>query len=409
MRAAVFFKDRSLRSQKTELWINYLVVALGFTLPISVAANNIILALILILWLIGGDFKKKWERIKSNEAAIAIILFFLLHFIGLIYSSDLKTGLFDVIKREVILLFMPIILSVIREEYIKKALNAFLAAMFISEIISYLLYFEILTVPWRKHASSIDPNPFMSHISYSPLLAFAVILLLHRIFHEKASRPLKILYTIFMVTMSLNIFISGGRAGQIGFMVILLFYLAYEFRTEFKKMLLLLATAVAGIVLVFFLNKPFHDRMMLAYHNASNFHANPHTSVGLRINWAINSMELIKEKPLIGFGTGSFKKEYKRINEQKSPEVKSTGHPHNFYIFTLVQFGIVGLLFLLAIFFTLAKIAYRTDDGYRGVRYVFILLFLTIMLSDSYLLGHYTTLFFAYVAALLFGGRVEES
>ncbi len=409
MSAAAFFKDRSLRSQKTELWINYLVVALGFTLPISIAVNNIILALILILWLIGGDFKKKWERIKSNEAAIAIILFFLLHFIGLIYSSDPKTGLFKIIGREQILLFMPIILSVVRKEYIKKALNAFLAAIFISEVLSYMMYFNLVHIPWHDYAREPYPTPFVSHLSYSPMVAFAVILLLHRIFHEKASRPLKILYTIFMVTMSLNIFISGGRAGQIGFMVILLFYLAYEFRTEFKKMLLLLATAVAGIVLVFFLNKPFHDRMMLAYRNVSNFHTNPHTSVGLRINFTLNSIELIKERPLLGFGTGSFEKEYKRINEELTPKVRATSQPHNFYIFTLVQFGIVGLLFLLAIFFSLAKIAYRTDDGYRGVRYAFLLLFLTIMLSDSYLLGHYTTLFFAYITALLFGGRVEES
>ncbi len=396
------------KSETCDLWINYLVVALGFTLPISIAVNNMILTLILLLWIIGGEFKRKWERIKQNRAAIAIILFFALHFIALIYSSDPITGLKDIITREQILLFMPIILSVLKPRYIKPALSAFLYAMFISEILSYAMYFDLIYLPWHNYTMEPYPTPFVSHLSYSPMVAFAVVLLIHRIIYGDERRFEKWVYLFFMITMSLNIFISGGRAGQIGFIAILLFYIAYQFRREIKKMAILLFIAMTSLIAIFFINKPFHDRMMLAYHNVVDFKHNPHTSVGLRINFALNSIELIKERPLFGHGTGSFEKEYMYINEKLTPKVRTTSQPHNFYILTLVQFGLVGLLALFYIFYSLFRIARETDDSYRGVRYALLVLYLTIMLSDSYLLGHYTTLFFAYMAALLFKGEIED-
>ena len=394
--------------ERLDLWINYLIVALGFTLPISIAVNNVLLVLILVLWLAAGNFRERWQRIKRNGAAIAVMIFFAFHFVGLLYSSDPITGLSVIIKRELLLLFMPIFISVIRPEFVKKALSAFLLAMMISEVLSYGMYFDLIHIPWHDYAKEPFPTPFVSHLSYSPMVAFAVILLIHRIIYGDEKRWEKIVYLFFMITMSLNIFISGGRAGQIGFIVILLFYVAYQFRKEFKKMAALLGISVAAIVLVFFINRPFHDRMMLAYHNVANFKANPHTSVGLRINFTLNSWELFKERPLLGFGTGAFEKEYERINRKLTPKVRASSQPHNFYMLTLVQFGLVGLALLLYIFYSLFKIARKTEDSYRGVRYSFLVLYLTIMLSDSYLLGHYTTLFFVYIAALLFNSRVED-
>jgi len=394
--------------ERLDLWINYLIVALGFTLPISIAINNILLAIILLLWLAAGGFKERWERIKNNRAALAILLFFALHIVALAYSSDPKTGFFEIIVREQLLLFLPIILSVIRPRFVQKALNAFLYAMFLSEILSYAMYFDLVHIPWHDYAKEPYPTPFVSHLSYSPMVAFAVILLIHRLLYGNEGRKAKAIYLFFMVTMSFNIFISGGRAGQIGFIVTLLFYLFYQFRHEIKTMLFLLLLSTSAIVMVFFFNSSFHDRMMQAYHDVARFHVNPNSSVGLRINFTLNSLKLIRNSPIIGYGTGSFAKEYEKINELETPKVRTTSQPHNFYILTLVQFGLVGLGLLLYLFYALFSIARRSDDTYRGVRYAFLVLFLTIMLSDSYLLGHYTTLFFVFVTALLFHGEVRD-
>jgi len=402
----VIFKN--INKEKIDLWINYLIVVLGLTLPISVAANNIVLGLIFILWLLAGNYRERWEIIRKNRAAIAILLFFSFQIVALLYSSDVKEGL-KILGKERLLLVMPLILSVIRRDFIPKAFSAFLFSMFVSEIISYGLYFGIYdTLPWRHDSSRHDIVPFMSHISYTPMLAFSVILLLHRLLEEQTAKPIKMLYSLFILTMSFNIFISGGRAGQIGFIVSILFYIGYRYRQEIKKMTLFMTLILTSVALLYLFNPSFHNRISLAYHNALKFQRNPNTSVGLRINFAINSLELIKRRPIFGYGTGSFPSEYKCINKQLSPNFISTVQPHNFYLLTLVQFGVIGLILLLYIFYSFWMVALEIDDKHKSIRYTFLILFMIIMLSDSYLLGHHTTLFFVFVSSLLFKEKIEN-
>jgi O-antigen ligase len=54
---------------------------------------------------------------------------------------------------------------------------------------------------------------------------------------------------------------------------------------------------------------------------------------------------LIKEKPLWGYGTGSFEIAQKPLIEGKNTQ--ATGDPHNEYFLTAVQIGLVGCLVLL--------------------------------------------------------------
>ena len=61
--------------------------------------------------------------------------------------------------------------------------------MLFTQIISYLIWFEF--IPEYKHATIINPTPFMSHISYNPILTFALYIVLHQIFFNKNLSNLK--------------------------------------------------------------------------------------------------------------------------------------------------------------------------------------------------------------------------
>ena len=127
------------------------------------------------------------------------------------------------------------------------------------------------------------------------------------------------------------------------------------------------------------------------------------TPVGLRINFTINSWEIIKQNPIIGIGTGDFPTEYKKINLINSPELINTSNPHNMYILVLVQLGIVGLLSMLSIFYYQIKLSFNNPSRFiRDFGIALPLLFLLIMLSDSYLLGHYTGLLFVFFSSFLY-------
>jgi len=58
-------------------------------------------------------------------------------------------------------------------------------------------------------------------------------------------------------------------------------------------------------------------------------HGASRTSLGMRFDWWYSSVQLIKEKPLFGYGTGSFTTEHgKLIN---GSEMRKTDNPHNEY------------------------------------------------------------------------------
>ena len=89
-----------------------------------------------------------------------------------------------------------------------------------------------------------------------------------------------------------------------------------------------------------------------------------------------------------------------------SPAVKSTVQPHNMYLYVQAQLGIIGLVSLLWIFFTQVKIALASNNLFNhNVGVALPVLFLLIMLSDTYLLGHFTSNLFILFSSFIYSNR----
>ena len=94
---------------------------------------------------------------------------------------------------------------------------------------------------------------------------------------------------------------------------------------------------------------------------------------------------------------------YKKINMVKTPILNNATNPHNMYILISAQLGILGLISLLSIFYFQFKAALLSSNTLlRDVGFALPVMFLVIMLSDSYLLGHYTTLLFIFFSSFLY-------
>ena len=154
---------------------------------------------------------------------------------------------------------------------------------------------------------------------------------------------------------------------------------------------------------VYLTSSVFYDRVNMTVESIMNFEENKNTSLGERIIFNYNSLTLIKDHLIIGVGTGDFPIEYQKINMIKSPTMPNVDNPHNMYILILTQLGLTGLLSMLSIFyFQIKKTLTSSDKYYRDVGITLPLLFLTIMLSDSYLLGHFTSLMYVFFTAFLY-------
>jgi len=391
-----------LAKLKSDLIGSWLVILYAFTLPVSVAVNNVFAALMFLFWLLKGNYKQTWQLIMDSKVLQAFLLFFLLHIVGLLWTEDFSWGM-HMIKKEWMFLFAPIIMSLVKKEHIRYYISAFLLAMTLSEIISYLIWFKV--IPPIFHASVYDPTPFIHHTSYNPLLAIAIYLMGYFVlFDKKLDIKEKTVLGLFIVTMSINMFITGGRAGQVGYLVAIIILFFQYFDKNFLKAILISSVMIGSIFgTAYFSSQIFQDRINLIGSNIKQFDQNANTSVGMRINFALNSIEIIKEHPLFGVGTGDFKISYDDMNRKKSPQVTTCNHPHNMYLLEMVQFGLVGLFVLLYIFYTQIRFAQGEKNNLRRKVGLFLpLFFMVIMLSDSYLHGHHTTNLFLLFSAFLY-------
>mgnify|MGYP001281922483 FL=1 len=237
----------------------YQLICLAFLLPLTVAGSNIIILSIILIWIFSGDYKSKFEQIYSSKLLIVSILFFSIHVLGLLWTEDTGWGLHIVKKMWYFLLLLPVLYTIVEIKYTKHYVSSFLLAITITEILSYLVWFEIIE-PF-KNATVINPTPFMSHVSYNPILAFAIYLAVHKIlYNEKLSRLQLILYSFFTISMSINMFITGGRAGQVMFFAMLVILVFQYFRSQKIK-------AILGVLIL------LPSIFFAAYQTSSIFHS----------------------------------------------------------------------------------------------------------------------------------------
>lgn len=394
--------NKGLRFKNNISNINsYLLILLGAVFPLSVSLGTLIIALISILWLYEGRFAYKFSVIKNNPIMYTFLAFFLVHVIGLLWTQNLQWGL-HIMGKEWRMLLPIIFITIVKKEHIIYYIISFLSAMSISEFLSYGVWLEI--IPPFKNATVHNPTPFMSHISYNPFLALSVFILIYLIFFKQSSKhPIgKMASLFFLVTMSANIFITGGRAGQVGFFVMISLALLLYFKKNMKMGVMLVLTIVPIVFAIAYTTSDiFHSRVNEARDNILHLETNRKTSVGERITFTQNSLRIIKENLIFGVGTGDFTNEYEKINAMHTPEMDTPSQPHNMYILVLVQTGLFGLITMLSIFYMQLKIAFQKRE-YKEIAIALPILFLVIMLSDSYLLGHYTTLLFAYFSSFLY-------
>ena len=391
---------RSFNLDKT---YQYLIILLAFLLPLTVFGANLIIVIIVTLWSISGDYKSKFNEIFKNKLLLASILFFSLHVVGLIWTENLSWGFHIIHKMWYFLLLFPILFNLMKKENIKYYISAFLVAISLTELLSYLVWLEVIN-PF-KNATVANPTPFMDHISYNPILAFSSYLVLHQVFFNKKLKKIELFaYSFFEISMSFNMFITGGRAGQVMFFAMLAILIFQYFYAQKIKAIVVILIVTGGIFTTAYEFSPlFQSRMDSIENNINNYATNKGTPVGLRIAFTINSWGVIMKNPIIGVGTGDFQAEYKKINLINTPQLPATDNPHNMYILILMQLGVVGLISFLSIFYYQIKLSFLSKDKFiRDLGITLPLLFLLIMWSDSYLLGHYTSLMFIFFSSFLY-------
>lgn len=383
-----------LKDKKTLL--NYLIICYAFALPLGKALTVLFGILLIILWLIEGDYKEKARLLKESNFIKYLAALISLSAIAVFWSPDLDFWL-EFMRKYWHFLIIPAIYTSIRPEYTKTVLSAFLFGMLISEIVSFGIFFEI----WAYGRATPDnPTPFMNHIDYSIFLALTALILLNRVFFEK-NTLLKVMYGIYFITVTTNLFIIAGRTGQVAFVVGLIVIGLLNIKNRFKAIALMSLLGAIILFSAYSFSNTFETRANQA---ANEIHQMVHSndfsgSLGQRISLWVMGTHVFLENPLYGTGMGretsGVMKYIEKYNFSTYAHVKEGEYIdyHNTFVQYAVQLGLPGLFLFIMILLSLIRLKF-SSQMYFNINIVFVLVYaLLSMGSFSFHLMNSMTLF----------------
>lgn len=149
--------------------------------------------------------------------------------------------------------------------------------------------------------------------------------------------------------------LSGSRGGWIGLPFVLLvlfkaYHCLFSLRTKIIGLVFCLITAIA----IFYVpHLPVKERFQEAVSDVQQYQAgNKATSVGARFEMWRGALQIIKEKPLLGWGQAEYLPAMKNlVNKEKiDPAALLFNHPHNEVLDKFAKQGLLGLLTLMTLY-----------------------------------------------------------
>lgn len=385
-------------AQKATAASSPLLVLFAFALPLSTSVTSILAILLILIWMAGGSLRKKFTEIFHNPLAIAVLVYIGLHVLGLLWSEDLNWGI-DILLKQWKLFLFPVFLTLVKKDHTKYYLAAFVAAIVIQAAKAYLVWLGVIALS----PGSTFTTEGTSHVVYNPMLALAIYIILQNLLFAKNRPLLKTLKWSLFFFLFCNMFITVGRTGQVAFFVLLIVTLFQYFQTRStKKLIMALLLLPLLITAIYQVSPTFRTRITTAITEVQNFRSGEITSMGCRLWFCTNTLELLRKNWLTGTGTGDFPNEYAKINKARSPGMPDTDNPHNQYLLVTSLFGIAGLLSLLSIFIIQLVLAVKMKGSLAPLRLAFPIFFLVIMLSESYLQVYETGFLFSLFSSFLY-------
>ena len=392
-------------SHGAELTSRWAAIALGFSIPISVALDSLLALIILLACLLAIGYQGKAEAIRTHPVAWLSIALFCLYLIGCTYSvgnhEDMLTGLGKAAR----LMFIPLLIIVFQDASTRRrAWYGFIGAMLLTLVLSYLLWLGLLPQGGIIRGNAANPTIFKLHITHNLFMAFPAFACAVQARYAATSRWRSIWAALALLATFNVLFMVQGRTGHL-VLLALLVYIGVAWLRWKGVAFTLAAIGVLAALTYALPSSTLHQRAALAYHEFSaaqpDVAATTSSSVGQRLEFYRNTLEIVQQHPLLGAGTGGFRQAY-------ADQVRDTGriathNPHNEYLMVAAQLGLVGLLLLLALFAVQWRLAAQLPTIREQVLARGMLLSVIVASAvSSTLIDHAEGWFYVWMSGLLF-------
>ena len=247
----------------------------------------------------------------------------------------------------------------------KKIINFFITGCTFILFMSYLKYFSIIDFDsfyrflheinisdTKEKIINNNTSIFQHYIIQGIVLSFYSYLCLIKAFTEKNY----IFYFLSFLSFYNVLFMNDSRAAYI--LILILLLISFFMIIKNKKLKITLLILLASLFFTQFSSNLIDRVKVLEVDIALMENKNFNTSLGLRYIWAKVGINNIYQRPLIGYGAGSF--ENTSINFYEKNNIISyskyvTRNPHNEFISISTQLGFIGLILFIIFHYYLFK------------------------------------------------------
>ncbi len=226
---------------------------------------------------------------------------------------------------------------------------------------------------WNKQAAHFVVSPFYrDHTSYGAATAFYVPFLVLFVLNKKFSKNLRLLSAGALAIVLLGLTLSYSRAAWLSVIIAFGVWSIIKLRIRFKTLLI---TGVSFIALLVVFQSQI---LMKLEQNSEESSANMMTHISSmsnissdasnleRINRWSCALRMFADKPVFGYGPGTYMFKYAPYQLSKDRTIISTnsadgGNAHSEYLGPMAESGVLGLLTYLLI---LALVIYTAVNAY---------------------------------------------
>lgn len=343
--------------------VNILAVIYLFSLTVSYKISGTLIYIILFIFLLNpkvGTYLKNSLKNSFVQAGLLYLAVILIWFIG---THDLSFAITQ-LKINKFYLLPILFFAFIRAEYFKYYVLAFILGAIVNFIWTYLMFFNIID----NHYS----NLIINQSEHAFLIFLTILSLFYRLVKYEDKLVYKILIIFIILLLSSNVFLLK-KTQIVSYVIVLFVAFIYLYRKDIVKILIFSLTFLS--IFLIGINFLFPTVKYQLLHELDGVQKAIQkqdftNSMSARLGVAYYSLQVIEDSPIFGYGTGDHAYEVKKaINNSELKNIDSKSYDiligtlitgkhvtlHNTFLQVLVQYGIIGLLIFLNIFYQILK------------------------------------------------------
>ncbi|MDX8341726.1 O-antigen ligase family protein [Draconibacterium sp. IB214405] len=266
-------------------------------------------------------------------------------------------------------------------------------------VIFYSTYRHLGYGLWDKQAAHFVVSPFYrDHTSYGAATAIYIPFLVMFILSKSYSKNIRILSSIAFAIVTMGLLLSYSRAAWLSLVIAFGVWSVVKLRIRFKPLFI---TVVSVIVLFL----AFQSQILMKLEqNSEESSANMMTHISSmsnissdasnleRINRWSCAIRMFADKPVVGYGPGTYMFKYAKYQLSKDRTIISTnsadgGNAHSEYLGPMAESGVLGLATYLLIIIVVIYTAVNTYTRLTDYRLRSIVLAALVGLVTYYIHG----------------------